>query len=88
MYCRTKWPKRSLPNIKSIDTISVRPLTAESIKKVNDSSVQDAARQCQRGACVCVYLYSLCVCKGVRVCVCVSELIIYTDKTTVRMTGQ
>lgn len=45
VYCRTKWPKRSLPNIKSIDTISVRPLTAESIKKCNDSSVQDAAKQ-------------------------------------------
>lgn len=34
VYCRTKWPKRSLPNIKSIDTISARPLTAESIKKI------------------------------------------------------
>lgn len=33
VYCRTKWPERSLPNIKSIDTISVRPPTAESIKK-------------------------------------------------------
>lgn len=29
----TKWPQCSVPNIKSIDTISVRPLTAESIKK-------------------------------------------------------
>lgn len=34
VYCRTKWPEHSLPNIKSIDTISVRPPTAESIKKM------------------------------------------------------
>lgn len=33
VYCRTKWPECSLPSIKSIDTISVRPPTAESIKK-------------------------------------------------------
>lgn len=46
--CRTKWPEHSLPNIKSIDTISVRPPTAESIKKkFNDSSVKDAAWQHQ-----------------------------------------